>query len=100
MKEYEIMGIFKADMEDAARNEVIAQLNAIITNDGGEIISTDEEHWGLRDLAYEIDGMTKGYYVVTTFKATPAAVAELDRVARINSNIIRTMTLCLEDVEK
>lgn len=98
MKKYEVMYILKANLEDAARQATIDSLNAIITNDGGVIESVDE--WGLRDFAYEIDGMTKGYYVVVTFNGTAAAVAEFERIARINKDVIRTMMLCLEDVKK
>ena len=97
MKKYEVMYILKANLEDAARQATIDSLNAIITNDGGVIESVDE--WGLREFAYEIDGMTKGYYVVVTFNGTAAAVAEFERIARINKDVIRTMMLCLEDVK-
>lgn len=98
MKKYEVMYILKANLEDAARQATIDSLNAIITNDGGVIESVDE--WGLREFAYEIDGMTKGYYVVVTFNGTAAAVAEFERIARIDNNVIRTMMLCLEDIKK
>ncbi|MDD6466734.1 MAG: 30S ribosomal protein S6 [Erysipelotrichaceae bacterium] len=97
MKKYEVMYILKATLEDAAKQETIDSLNAIITNDGGVIENVDD--WGLRDFAYEINGMTKGYYVVVTFNGTSEAVAEFERIARINENVIRTMMLCLEDVK-
>ena len=97
MKKYEVMYILKANLEEAARQATIDSLNAIITNDNGVIESTNE--WGLKEFAYEIDGMTKGYYVVVTFNGTAAAVAEFERIARINKDVIRTMMLCLEDVK-
>lgn len=98
MKQYEVMYILKPMLEDAARVEVINSLHAIITKDGGTIEQVDE--WGLRDFAYEIDGMKKGYYVVMTCQADAAAIAEFDRISRISDNVIRTMILCLEDVKK
>ena len=97
MKKYEVMYILKANLEEAARQATIDSLNAIITNDNGVIESTNE--WGLKEFAYEIDGMTKGYYVVVTFNGTAAAVAEFERIARINKDVIRTMMLCLEGVK-
>ena len=97
MKKYEVMYILKANLEEAQRQATIDSLNAIITNDNGVIESTNE--WGLKEFAYEIDGMTKGYYVVVTFNGTAAAVAEFERIARINKDVIRTMMLCLEDVK-
>jgi len=98
MKKYEVMYILKPTLEDAARQETIDTLHAILTTDGGVIENVDE--WGVRDFAYEIDGMTKGYYLVVTFNGTTTAVAEFERIARINSNVIRTMMLSLEDVKK
>ena len=97
MKKYEVMYILNANLEEANRQATIDSLNAIITNDGGAIEETNE--WGIREFAYEIDGMTKGYYVVVTFNGTAAAVAEFERIARINKDVIRTMMLCLEGVK-
>ena len=98
MNKYEVMYILKSDMEDAARKELEDSLHAIITNDGGKIEKIHE--WGLRDFAYEINGMTKGYYIVTTFQAKPETIAEFDRVTRINSNVVRTMMINLNDVKQ
>ena len=97
MKKYEVMYILNANLEEANRQATIDSLNAIITNDNGVIESVNE--WGLREFAYEIDGMTKGYYVVVTFNGTAAAVAEFERIARINKDVIRTMMLCLEGIK-
>ena len=98
MNQYEIMYILKESLEDEARQALIDQLHGIIVKDGGTVTNVDD--WGLRDFAYEIDGMTKGYYVVTTFDGTPEMVAELDRVCRINANVVRTMILNLNEVKK
>ena len=43
----------------------------------------------MRDFAYEIDDMTKGYYVVVSFEADNACVEEFDRLMRINPNVVR-----------
>ena len=91
------MYILKADLEEEARKALVDQLHNIIVNDGGEVTNVDE--WGLRDFAYEIDGMTKGYYVVTEFNGTPEAVSEFDRICRINANVVRSMILNLNDVK-
>jgi len=98
MKKYEVMYILKPTLEDGAKEEIIETLHSILISDGGVIENVD--NWGLRDFAYEIDGMTKGHYVVTTFSSNPAEITEFERVARINSNVVRTMMLSLEDVKK
>jgi small subunit ribosomal protein S6 len=45
----------------------------------------------MRDFAYRIDDMYKGYYVVTAFEADNACVKEFDRLMRINQNVVRFM---------
>ena len=98
LNKYEAMYMIKPDLDDESRKALIEQLHGIITADGGTITGVDE--WGLRDLAYEIDGMTKCYYVVTTFDGTPDSVAEFERVCRINRNVVRDMVLNMNDVKK
>ena len=95
MKKYEIMYILKANLEDAARQEVIDGLHGIITSNEGTIDNVDE--WGVKELAYEIDRDTKGYYVVIKVTATTFGVQEFDRLARINNNVVRHLILKLED---
>lgn len=95
MRKYEIMYILNASLEDEARQNVIETLHNIIVNDGGVIDKIDE--WGLREFAYKIDHMTKGYYVVVNFHAGNEAVSELDRICRINQNVVRHMIVNLEE---
>lgn len=89
MKKYEVMYIINASVEEEKRAELIASLSKIITDNGGKITKTDE--WGMRDFAYRIDDMTKGYYVVVAFEADNACVKELDRLMGINQSIVRFM---------
>ncbi len=91
MKKYEIMYIVKANLDEAARNELIAKMNAVITDNGGTVDNVNE--WGLRDLAYAIDDETKGYYVVVKVTAEAAATNEFDRLAKINNNILRHLVV-------
>jgi len=95
MRNYEIMYIVKASLDDAARQELMTSLHAIITNDEGVIKHVDD--WGLREFAYEIEKMTKGYYVVLKIEAKPETVKEFDRLARINTNVVRFLIINLED---
>lgn len=95
MRNYEIMYIVKATLEEAARQELVTNLHAILSVDGGTVKHVDE--WGLREFAYPIDDMTKGYYSVIKVETTPAAVKEFDRLARINTNVVRFLVLNLDD---
>lgn len=97
MRKYEIMYIVKADLDDAKRQEVIDGLHKIITDHNGTIEKVDD--WGVKEFAYEINHMTKGYYVVINITAGNEAIAEFERLVRINSNVIRHMTIKLEGEE-
>jgi len=95
MRKYEVMYIIKADLEDEARQEVINNMHAIITDNGGTIDNVDE--WGVRDFAYEIDDMTKGYYVVIKITTETAGLNEFERLMHINANIVRYLIINTEE---
>lgn len=95
MKQYETMYIVKSSLDDAARTQLISDMHAIITNHGGTIDNVDE--WGMRDFAYRIEDMTKGYYVVVTFTVEVEGLNEFTRLMGINNNIVRLMTICTDE---
>ena len=95
MKKYEVMYILNASLEDEKRVALIDSLHAIITDNGGKIEKIDD--WGIREFAYEIEHMKKGYYVVTTFEANNETVKEFDRLMRINANVVRYMNIKLDE---
>ncbi|MEF9961896.1 MAG: 30S ribosomal protein S6 [Erysipelotrichaceae bacterium] len=97
MKKYEIMYIVKADLDDAKRQEVMDGMHKIITDHNGTIDKIDE--WGVKEFAYEINHMTKGYYVVINISAGNEAIAEFERLVRINQSVIRHLTIKLEGEE-
>lgn len=89
-KQYEIMYIVKP-IEDTAIEAVVNKINTLINNNGGQVEKTDI--WGKKRLAYELENLTEGIYVLVTFEAVPACVKELDRVMRIDENILRHMII-------
>ena len=89
MNSYEVLYIVKPDMEEEARAALISKFSELVTNNGGEVENVDE--WGSRKLAYAINYITEGYYVLMNFKAKSDFPAELDRLMRINENIMRNM---------
>ncbi|MBR5207995.1 MAG: 30S ribosomal protein S6 [Erysipelotrichaceae bacterium] len=91
MRKYEVMYVLNASMDDAARQAEMESIHAIITNNGGNIVKADV--WGVKEFAYEIENMTKGFYVVTTFEAENAALNEFNRLMRINKNVVRFLTI-------
>ena len=91
MNQYETMYIIKSSLDDAAKAALVEELHGIITNHGGTIDNVDD--WGLREFAYEIDGMTKGYYVVTTYTIDTDGLNEFKRLLGINADVVRDMTI-------
>ena len=70
---------------------VVAKFEKLLTNNGAVIDKTDR--WGKRKLAYLIDDLAEGYYVLVDFSAEPAAVKELDRVMKITDEVMRHMII-------
>ena len=95
MRKYEIMYIVNASLEEDKRQEVIDGLHNIITSHDGKIVNVDD--WGMRDFAYPIDHMLKGYYMVVIVEAENVAISEFDRLTRINSNVVRHMIVKIEE---
>ncbi len=94
MNNYEIMFILKSNEDEAIKKEV-AELKAVITDMKGKIVK--EEEMGNKKLAYPIKKETNGYYYVLDVEASADAIAEFDRKARINENVIRHLIIKLDE---
>ena len=90
---YECLFIVSLANGEAAAKEVVNKFTTLIGNNA-EIVEVAE--WGKRRLAYLIDDMSEGYYVVVTFKTASEFPAELDRVFNIDENIMRSMIIKLD----
>ena len=78
--------------EEATQATVEKFVNLITAN--GEILGVNK--WGKRRLAYPINDMPEGYYVVATYKAEGNFPAEFERLCNIDETVMRSMTLKLE----
>lgn len=94
MRKYEAMFIMKSDLEEEKRNELIEKFKSIIESDG-EIEEVNE--WGNKKLAYEINKLKEGYYVLVNFKANSDLPKELERNFKISDDVIRYMVINLEE---
>jgi small subunit ribosomal protein S6 len=85
MRRYELTVIFpmEEDQHKAGRDHLLSDLAA----NGVEIEKTDEI--GERDLAYEIKKKKKGRYVLFVLKSDPAKIIILDRVFKLNANLLK-----------
>jgi small subunit ribosomal protein S6 len=94
MRKYETLFVLKANIEEAARTALIEKFTGIISNDG-EVTNIDE--WGTRKLAYEIEKLNEGYYVLVDFKANPELPRELERNFKISDDVIRYVVINKEE---
>ncbi len=94
MRNYETIFILRPSLEEEKRNEAIEKFKAIIAADG-EIEKVEE--WGNRKLAYEIEKIREGYYVLVNFKANSTLPKELERNFKISDDVIRYIIVNLED---
>jgi small subunit ribosomal protein S6 len=93
MREYELTVIFplEEDQYKAGRETVMADLTA----QGAEIVKTEET--GDRDLAYEIKKRKRARYVLFVIKADPAKITALDRIFKLNPNLLRYLFVKIEE---
>ena len=88
MRNYEIMYILKADLDDAAREAAMQDLQKLLESNGAEVKATDVK-LGLRELAYEIKDQTKGFYVLLKVEADENALYQFNRKVKINPAVLR-----------
>ena len=93
MRRYELTVIFpmEEDQHRAGREHLLSVLSA----NGAEIEKTDE--LGDRDLAYEIKKRTRGKYVLFVIKADPAKITVLDRIFKLNANLLKFLFVRIEE---
>jgi small subunit ribosomal protein S6 len=95
---YEHVFVARADAAQAAVEGLIDELKEIVKTQGGEV--TKAEYWGLRSLTYRINKNRKGHYALLNIDGPAAAVQELDRRQRLNEDVIRAMTVRVEELEE
>ncbi|SFU62688.1 30S ribosomal protein S6 [Alicyclobacillus macrosporangiidus] len=91
MRQYETMYLLKPDLEPEKTAELVAKYQAAVTEHGGEI--TQLQEIGKRRLAYEINHHREGYYVLMQYNANTDFTRELERMMRIDDNVLRYLTV-------
>ena len=94
--EYEVTYILRPHLEEADTEAQISHIADQLRTAGGEV-SGDIDRFGKRRLAYEIGDVREGFYVVMRFKSEPPAAKELERLLRLNQNVVRALLLRREE---
>lgn len=96
MSFYETVFIVRQDLSEKQVEALTSDYSKIIADNGGKVARV--EQWGLRTLAYRIRKNRKGHYVLMHIDAAPAAVAEMERQMRLSEDILRFMSVSLEEM--
>ena len=91
---YEAMYILKPDLSEEQIAALVERFKAVVEANG---TVSEVSEWGKRRLAYPIDDLLEGYYVLMTFTAAAAVPAELDRIFRITDGVMRSMIVCKDE---
>ena len=95
MQKYEAMAIVKPEMGDGDVQKIADRFKTVIEERGGSVAKAGK--WDKKKLAYEIEGYKEGNYVLWNFEAAADVPAELNRLMRINDDIIRHRIFRLDD---
>ena len=94
MNQYETVFILTPVLSDDQTKETVAKFKKVLTDKGAEIVN--EEAWGLKKLAYQIEKKTSGFYFLIEFKAEPEVMKVLETAFRRDEKVIRFQTVKLD----
>ena len=91
MNQYETVFNLTPVLSDDQMKETVAKFKTLLTDNGAEFLN--EETWGLKKLAYNIQKKSSGFYVLFEFKAEPTIVKTLETGFRREEKVLRYMTV-------
>ena len=95
---YEHVFLARQDASTQQVEELTTQMTGIVEQAGGKITKT--ENWGVRSLTYRMNKNRKAHFVLLNIDAPPAAVSEIERQERISEDVIRYLTVRVEEHEE
>ena len=95
---YEHIYMARQDVSPQQVEELTTTLTNVLTEGGGKV--TKNEYWGLKSLSYRIKKNRKAHYTLLNIDAPAAAVAEMERQMRINEDILRFLTVRVDELEE
>ena len=95
---YECVFIARQDISSNQVEGLVGQFTGSIEENGGQVAKS--EMWGLRTLAYKINKNRKGHYALLNLDAPAAAIHEMERNMRLNEDVIRYLTIRVDELEE
>ena len=93
-EKYELMYIINPNLAEDETAALVEKFKAMVEAEG---TLTSIEEWGKRKLAYPINDLPEGYYVLMTCECKPELPAELDRVFKITEGVMRSLITAVEE---
>ncbi|MDE2406090.1 MAG: 30S ribosomal protein S6 [Sphingomonadales bacterium] len=94
---YEHVFLARQDLSQAQVDALAATATEIVESNAGKVTKT--ETWGLKNLAYKIKRNRKAHFVMLNIEAPAGVVAELERQTQINEDVIRYLTIRVDEHE-
>jgi len=95
LNEYETIYVARPDLADETMNKIVARYEAVVTDNAGTILVNED--WGKRKLAYGIRKHARGHYIYLNYVAPATLVAEMERSLGLEDQLLRFLTVKLED---
>ena len=95
---YEHVYLARQDLSAQQVEELTTQLSGVITQMGGKITKT--EYWGVKSLTFRIRKNRKAHMTLLNVDATPATLNEIERQERLNEDVLRYLTIRVEEHEE
>jgi small subunit ribosomal protein S6 len=94
---YEHVYLARQDASAQQVEELTAQLKGVVENLGGSIAKA--EYWGVKSLSYRLRKNRKAHFTLLNIDAPPAAINEIERLERLNEEVLRYLTIRVEEHE-
>jgi small subunit ribosomal protein S6 len=95
---YEHVFLARQDVSSQQVEALVEQFKGVIEQNGGKVGKV--EPWGVKSLTYRIRKNRKAHFTLMNIDAPPAAVAEMERLQRINEDVLRTLTIRVDELEE
>lgn len=94
-RKYELLVLFKPDVPSEKFQVALDRIQSVVNGDDGDILVID--NWGKKKLAYEVQKNSKGVYVLFTFLAVGRIILELERILRLNQDVMKFLSVMVDD---
>lgn len=98
LREYDFTVIVRGELPESEAVKALGQYESLMVGEGGEVLKKDD--WGIKRLAYPIKKSFRGYYVNYDFVGHPGSVAEMERLMRLDDNILRYLVVRVSEDKK